>query len=279
MRHLIILLGLTAALAACAPLQDFQNSMMARHQAGASGMHHDMASGEDHAAMYAEHHADDIAAAIAAPDRPEAQVARDEARQPADTLSFSQIHPGSRVMDLGAGGGYYTRLVSSLVGPEGHVTGQNPRSWVDGFGADWPEVHGQLIEDRGNVDFVVAELDDLGVAPGSLDAVTMMLVYHDSAPMDLDRADMNAGIFAALKPGGLFLVSDHYAPEGSGTEMADTLHRIDAALVMDEVLAAGFVLVGSSDALRHPDDDRSLIVFNPEIRGRTDRFVYLFRKP
>lgn len=243
-------------------------------------MHEDgMYEGDDHAAHYAEHHAEDIAAAINAEDRSEEWRGWDTYRQPDVTLTFSQIEPGSRVLDVGAGGGYYTQLLSGLVGSEGHVTGIHPQAWVDNYGANWPAQHGAMIEARGNIDFMVTELDAYEAEPGSLDAVTFMLTYHDSALMPIDRAAMNQSFFDALRPGGLYMISDHSGPGVTTPEAIDAVHRIDADMVREEVEAAGFELIATSDGLANPDDDHSLNVFNPEIRGRTDRFVYLFRKP
>jgi len=274
MSKLILKLGAAVLLVggvSCAPV------LAMHHETGESQAEHH-GEMDNHAAIYAEHHADDIAAAIAATDRVEAETSRDATRRPAEVLAFSQIEPGSRVMDLGAGSGYMTRLLSSLVGAEGHVTAQNPQNWIDRFQAVEPNITA-LAAARENVDAVVVEFDDLGVEPGSLDAVTMGLIYHDTANLPVDRSVMNAGIFTALRSGGLLLISDHHAEEGSGVDATDTHHRIDAALVMEEVTAAGFVLEGSLESLRNSEDPHDISVFDPAIRGQTDRFVYLFRKP
>jgi len=281
MKHLILLAGIAFSLAACSAEQaeEHAGEMSSEHGTEMSNEHTSEHGTADHAAIYAEHHGAEIAAAVAATDRPEADVDRDAARHPVEVLTFSQIEPGSTVLDIGAGGGYFTRLLANLMGPDGHVTGQNPQDWVDRFGGGWPPVHGQLIEDRGNADFIVAEFDNMGFAPGSLDAVTTMQVYHDAAIIHDDRTAMNAAIFDALRSGGLYLVSDHSALVGSGVETINSLHRIDEALVMEEVLAAGFTFEGELDLMRNAEDARDLNIYDPAIRGQTDRFTYLFRKP
>jgi predicted methyltransferase len=94
-----------------------------------------------------------------------------------------------------------------------------------------------------------------------------------------DVPAFNKAVYAALKPGGLFVIIDHSAPDGSGLADTDTTHRIDAARVKSDMAAAGFVFVKESDALRNPDDPRTKLVFDPSIRGKTDQFVYIFRRP
>ncbi len=224
-----------------------------------------------------DHGADAIAAAMAAPDRPEKETERDAARQPEKVLAFSQIKHGDRVADLGAGGGYFTRLISGVVGDDGHVYAQNPPIWIAQYKTVEPAIKA-LAKDRANVEVHTAKFNDLGFDNNSLDAVTMALIYHDAALILPDRTAMNAQIYAALKPGGVLLITDHHARQGSGIETTDTMHRIDAALVRREVEAAGFTLEAQSDALHFASDDRSKIVFDPSVRGKTDRFVYRFRK-
>ncbi|PHR62873.1 MAG: SAM-dependent methyltransferase [Robiginitomaculum sp.] len=219
-----------------------------------------------------------IAAAIAATDRPEADVKRDEARRPAPMLEFSTIQTGDVVADLGAGGGYFSRLLSTLVGPDGTVLVQNPPIWLEKYGKFFKPGLKKLRADRTNITFLTVGIDDLQFEVNSLDAVTMMLIYHDVVLLPADRVAMNAQIYAALKSDGVLLITDHHAVDGSGEAAADPLHRIDANMVLAEVEAAGFVLDAQSDALHFADDDHTINVFQPEIRGKTDRFVYRFRK-
>jgi predicted methyltransferase len=278
MTKIILPLGLagllTASLSGCAMLET-----------GAAGMHegaethHAHMTAAEHAHHYAHHHAGDIAAAIAAEDRAEDERARDGWRRPDITLAFSQIEPGARVLDVGAGGGYYTMLLSGLVGPEGHVIGQSPQVWVDAYGANWPEQHGAKIASRDNIEFIVAEFDDMGIEAGSLDAITFMLTYHDAALLLEDRSAMNAAFFDALRPGGSLMISDHNAPGVTSREAMDAVHRIEPSLVQSEVEAAGFELVLTTDAIANPDDNYALNIYHPDVRGQTDRFVYLFQKP
>ncbi len=219
-----------------------------------------------------------IATALAATDRSERQVKRDAARQPAPVLAFSTIQTGDVVADLGAGGGYFSRLLSTLVGPDGSVLMQNPPDWIEKYGKNLLPALETVRADRPNISTVNVKFDDLQLEAGSLDAVTMMLIYHDVVLLPADRAAMNQQIFAALKPDGVFLITDHRALDGSGEAAADPLHRIDASLVRAEIEAAGFVLDAQSDALHFAEDDHTINVFQPEIRGKTDRFVYRFRK-
>jgi len=129
---------------------------------------------------------------------------------------------------------------------------------------------------------VIALLLCISVSPAvdaSADAMLMILFYHDTYWQEIDRRAMNRAVFDALKPGGLYGIVDHHAEAGSGSRDVKSLHRVDAELVKREILAAGFEFDAESDGLRHPEDDRSANVFDAGIRGRTDRFVFRFRKP
>lgn len=223
---------------------------------------------------------DAIKNAVNSPDRPDADKQLDAGRQPEQMLAFFGIKPGMKVADLWAGGGYTTALLSRVVGPSGTVYSQNPE-----FPEKFKKV-GEIWEARlknpalKNVTAVKKPFsadDLLPAAPGSLDAVLINMNYHDMVGRGMDRNKVNAQVFKALKPGGIYGIVDHSAKAGTGAQDASTLHRIEEQFVINEVEKAGFKLEGASSALRHPDDDRTWQVFKK--RGQTDRFMLKFVKP
>ena len=220
-----------------------------------------------------------IAAAVANPNRPQADRDRDAARKPAEVLSFAGVKSGEQVLELIPGGGYFTRVLSGAVGPKGHVTEGLPN--LTGA-ADVAQKSNGVAADPNfsNVSEAKFTVDDLAKL-GPVDMVWTSQNYHDLhlARFKLDVVAFDKAVFAALKPGGIFFIEDHAAKDGSGLDAPDKLHRIDEAVVKQEVESAGFKLVGESDALRNPADDRTLLVFNPAIRGHTDQFLLKFQKP
>lgn len=219
-----------------------------------------------------------IKAAVEHPDRPAEDRVRDADRKPEEILRFFGVRPGMRVADLMTGTGYYAELLGRVIGPTGKVFAHNNQFILDNF--DLAPLK-QRLEKPGleHVEHKVMELERLYFAGGQLDAVIMSLFYHDTYWMGTDRARMNKAIYDALKPGGVYGIEDHHAEEDSEARDVKSLHRVDAELVKREILAAGFVFEGESNALRHPEDSRKLSVFDPSIRGKTDRFVFRFRKP
>ena len=224
----------------------------------------------------------DIAAAVEAPDRSADDRALDAGRHPAETLAFLGIAPGQRVAELGAGGGYTAELLVRVVGPAGKVYGQNSPFVLERFAqAPWtarlakPVMANVVRLDRPFDEPFPADLSDL-------DAVLMVLLYHDVVWMKADRAKMNQAVFQALKPGGVYGIVDHSAKSGSGVADVETLHRIDEAVVRKEVEAAGFVLAAEGSFLRAPGDPRDWSA-SPrtagEKRGTSDRFVLKYVKP
>ena len=216
--------------------------------------------------------------ALAAEGRSDEDRARDAGRMPGQVLEFFGIGAGSRVADALSGGGYYTRILAPVVGPEGAVhTGNNP--FFDRFGG---EALTALLAEPGfeNVMRIDGPVDEIALPDdASLDAVMIVLAYHDLWLTDEDRGELNRRVIAALKPGGVYGIIDHHAAAGAGTSVIESLHRVEESVIVDEITGAGFELAASGDFLSNPDDDRSLIVFNPDIRGRTDRFVLRFEKP
>ena len=214
--------------------------------------------------------------AVADPKRPAEEVARDPLRHPAEILAFAQLAPGDKVADIRPGAGYFTRLFSDVVGPTGRVYAFVPERTMarENAGAD------ALVAAYPNVTRVNGLLDSMTYAE-PLDMIFMSQEYHDFhiPGFNTDVAKMNAAVFAALKPGGRYILIDHEAAPGSGISAVQTLHRIEGHYLKREVEAAGFVFEGESQAVANPADDHSLNVFDEKIRGKTDQFVYRFRKP
>ena len=222
-----------------------------------------------------------ITTAIADPGRPDADKARDALRKPAAMMDFARIHPGETVIELLPGRAYYfTKILSKIVGPGGHVYAASPGPMANAP-ADAKPAANPLA---GNPAY--ANISDV-VMPGGLPAVAPVDVvwtaqnYHDFhlARLNVDVPAFDKLIFSVLKPGGEFIVIDHSAVAGSGLDVPDKLHRINEDIVKKEVESAGFVLEGETDILRNPADPRTALVFDPSIRGHTDQFVLRFRKP
>ena len=220
----------------------------------------------------------ELGAILVDPARPQEHRDQDAGRHPAQVLEFFGVGEGDRVADLLAGSGYWTRILVPLVGPAGRVYAGNNAFYREYY----REAFDALLSEPAfkNVVRVDGQVDALPLpTDGSLDAVLLVLAYHDLFLTDEDRGAMNRKIFAALKPGGVFGVIDHAAAAGAGSSVAESLHRIDEAVVIEEVRAAGFELQGEADFLRNATDDHSAAVFAPSVQGRTDRFVLRFVKP
>ena len=222
-----------------------------------------------------------IAALVASPDRAEADRALDAGRRPTEMLTFIGVVPGMRVAELGAGSGYTTELLARAVGPTGVVYGQNDPVVLERFAAaPWtdrlasPAMANVVRLDRPFDDPFPPEVADL-------DAVIIVLFYHDTVWLNADRERMNRAVFSALKPGGAYYVIDHSSWPGRGTTEAQTLHRIEEKVVRTEVERAGFRLAEQGFFLRNPDDTRDWNA-SPrsagDLRGTSDRFVLKFLK-
>ncbi len=229
---------------------------------------------------------DPIAAAIASERLPGDRV-EDAWRKPQDVLQFLEIAPGQHALDFYSGPGYYTELLSRVVGPTGRVIAYNNELYNQ---AANHELLTRLGRKRlPNTQRLNAPSNYIPLTPESLDRVLFVLVYHDlywrprDSPETLgDPERVLARLHSALRPGGLVVVVDHVGPATAredAVDIASRLHRIDPQLVLEDFERAGFEFVGASDVLRHATDDYSLSVFNPKVRRRTDQFVFKFRKP
>lgn len=260
------LLALAAlALAACKPKAELMGDLDAGDGA---------ASGE--AASVAEN-------AVANAARPDSDRALDDKRKPAAVLDFAGVEPGMRVFEMEAGEGYYTELLSFIVGESGEVVMHNPAAF-DGFLGDAVET--RLADDRlANVRHSKTNFDALTAEDSSMDIVTWMLGPHElyftpaSGESLGDVEGAYAEAFRIVKPRGAFIILDHAAAPGASSETGGTVHRIDPAIVKGLAEAAGFMLVDESDILRNPDDDYEMSVFDPAVRRKTDRFLLKYKKP
>ena len=223
-----------------------------------------------------------IRTVVAAPDRSEADRALDPGRHPAEMLAFFQVSPGLRIAELGAGGGYTTELLARTVSPSGVVFAQNNRLILERFAEKpWSDRLAKPVMRQ--VVRVDREFDDpLPPEAHDLDAVFIVLLYHDTVWMKVDRSKMNRAVFQALRPGGIYAVVDHSARPGAGLDDVQTLHRIEEKTLKQEIEQAGFELAGEADFLRNAADARD---WNDsptaagERRGTSDRFVLKFVKP
>lgn len=225
---------------------------------------------------------DPIAEAISHSDRPDGDRKRDEVRNPEAVLRFFEVKPGMKVADIFAGGGYYTELLSRVVGNQGMVYMQNNAPW-----RDYVEkaVSKRLADQRlKNVRPLDTEADKLGLPEEELDRIFFVLGFHDLYWVDpawpkIDTADFLAQLYRSLKPGGVLAIIDHNATAGSLPSDSQKLHRIDKSFAIKEIQAAGFVMEKENKVLANKQDSFDKTAFDPTVRGKTDRFILWFRKP
>jgi predicted methyltransferase len=245
-----------------------------------------------------------IAEIVASPDRSAADRTNDTRRKPAEMLAFIGVRPGIVALDLSAGGGYTTELLARAVGPGGIVYGQSaPRdpdraapaapeaaaaspALASAARAVAPRTSAMALAERAlkpaaaNIRVVVQKFESpvpAELAAGGLDLVTLMFNYHDLGHLGVDRGQMNAAVFAALKPGGAYVIADHSGRPGTGISESGTLHRIEEAFLRREVEVAGFRLAAEGDFLRNPADPRDMNTPSPA--QPKDEFVLKFVKP
>jgi predicted methyltransferase len=225
---------------------------------------------------------DALRRAVDNPARSTADRERDARDKPAELMAFAGVTPGMTIADVFGGGGYWAELFSYAVGPSGRVLLVNNMPYRDASGA---ELETRLGNGRlGNVEHRLVEASYMRLPERSLDLAVIVMSYHDLYYIDergwpaIDVERFFASVHGALKPGGRFLIVDHAAPAGSGNTPAQNLHRIDPQFAIADFANRGFVLEKSWDGLRNPMDDLSKNVFDAAVRGKTDRFVHLYRK-
>jgi predicted methyltransferase len=211
---------------------------------------------------------------------PPADAMTDPALKREEVLAFVGVKPGDKVADIIAG--RFARAFSAAVGPNGKLYTVEPDEVVKVRPDVVTLMKGVAAQAPGhNVEVVTGPINQLKL-PTGLDGVFIRQNYHDLHDKFMGPADVaafNRAVYAALKPGGVYVVLDHSAPKGSGLSATETLHRIDRDAVISEVTAAGFKLDGESAILANPADPRDKIVFDPSIRGKTDQFLLRFKKP
>ena len=225
----------------------------------------------------------DYAAVLADPARPATDKTDDAARKPAEVLAFARIRPGETILEMEAGRGWYSDLLSSAIGPTGKLIVQYPPEFSYGDAAFKTRTEAGRLR---NATITVTAFDKLQVESNSVDKVLWILGPHEVyfTPRNAqtgvlgDPQQTYAEIARVLKPGGTFIAMDHAADAGVPTSIAQTIHRIDPAIVLAAAKAVGLQLIEKSDVLANPSDDRSKMVFDATVRRHTDQFLFRFRK-
>lgn len=226
----------------------------------------------------------DFVSAVAAPGRDAKDIELDGSRQPAALLSFMGLEYGDKVADILAGGGYYSEIMGRVVGPEGSVTAFNTGTFSKTGDSlkKWKEITARQT----NVTDRFISFPDFSPGTAQFDFAMLHLVFHDlyweNAKFEYARIDPDkflASLYTAMKPGGTIAIVDHVGSGGNTREIVKKLHRIDPAVVKADMNRAGFVLEAQSNMFANPEDDISKLVFDPSVRGKTDRIVMRFRKP
>jgi predicted methyltransferase len=226
----------------------------------------------------------DVAAAVAATtSRSDDNVKLDEGRKPAEVLSFLGLRSGMQAIDMFGGNRYWAEIMAPAVGPKGHVTVWEPTQF---YGKEASEKFAAFQAKVPNTHLVVTPFEALALPENAYDFMMINLNYHDvyweSAKYGVVKMEPDAflkTVYASMRPGGIVGVIDHVGNPGDTRETVEKYHRIDPAVVKADFEKAGFKLEAESDILKNPADDHTLLVFDPKIRGKTDRFVYKFRKP
>jgi len=225
-----------------------------------------------------------IATAVSATDRPESDRKLDESRKPAELLTFMGLKAGDSALDILSASGYYARIMGSVVGADGKVVAVNPPSFSSSEKAlrNWAD----LVSRPDNILLSLQDINDFKAKDAAYDFAMLHLVYHDvyweSKKFGFPRADPDiflTSLYKAMKPGGIVAVVDHVGESEDTRALVEAMHRINPAVVKADFAKAGFILKAESNMFTNPDDDHSKLVFDPAVRGKTDRFTFKFRKP
>lgn len=219
---------------------------------------------------------DYVAQAVADTSRPKDDTDRDAIRLPAETIAFAGVKPGMKVLEMYPGGGYFTRTLSDVVGPDGHIYSVEKDKWDDGSDGKVAAA----VKDH-NVSVQVTPFGQFTL-PEQVDLVWITQNYHDMHIAKygvVDMADFNKRVYDALKPGGIYFILDHQANPGTTEDQIAVLHRIEKAQVIREVEAAGFKLAAEGNALHRDGDDHTKPIFDKSIQGHTDQYMLKFVKP
>jgi predicted methyltransferase len=225
-----------------------------------------------------------LAAAVASPSRSADNVKLDAGRKPAQVLEYLELHSGMDVLDLFGANAYWAEITSPVVGPKGHVTVWNPSQF---YSDKRKQAFETFMTSHPNVSIVTSPFEAPNLPKAYADFVILNDNYHDTywqnAERKIPRMDPAAflkSVYQAMKPGAVIGVIDHVAnPNNDTRATVEKFHRIDPNVVKADFKRAGFVFVGSSDILRNAADDHSLEVHDPKIAGKTDRFIFKFKKP
>ena len=223
-----------------------------------------------------------IEKSIASPERTAADRERDQREKPAEVMAFAGVKPGMVVADIFAAGGYYTELLAGVVGPGGKVLAINNLPYAS-YSKD--DIKARYTEGRlGNVERRIVEASYMNIQPKSVDLVLIVMAYHDAYWIDekegwpaINTDAFLDGIRKMLKPGGKLLIIDHNAAPGTGKEVVAKLHRLNEDWAKKSITSHGFVFEKSYDGLRNPADQFDKGVFDAAVKGKTDRYVHLYK--
>ncbi|WP_299797968.1 class I SAM-dependent methyltransferase [uncultured Shewanella sp.] len=220
--------------------------------------------------------------AVQSQSRLERDIKRDATRHPKEVLAFFEIEQGQTILDLFSGGGYYSELISYVVGPKGKVIAHNNQAYLPFAKEDLDER--RYATRLPNVTTLLSEANDLDLAAGYFDRVFYILGFHDIYYRDetwpeIDDEKLIAKLFHSLKPGGIVAIIDHDAMPGTGLETAQAFHRLSSEHVIKKMTQAGFILTDSAEILKNEADPLTISVFDKAIRGKTSRYMLKFTKP